>query len=355
MTRIAVVGGGIFGCTIAAELGEAGYSVYLHERADDLLQAASGINQYRLHRGYHYPRSLETALSSKSSEASFKEIYGDAVVSIHDHFYAIAENASLTSPAAYLAFCESAGLSYHEEWPDVLNRDALALCVRVEEDLFDPAIVRAICRQRLESAGVDVRLNSYFRPSQIGDYDFIIIATYAHQNDLLHALGRERAHQYEICEKPVVRLPEHFRNTSVVIMDGPFTCIDPVAHSDTFVMGNVVHAIHHWETGVSLSIPEEFSDLLDRGVIENPPITNFESFLETARRFFDRLTDVQHIGSMYTIRTVLPHRDATDERPSTVDRVADNVLNVFSGKIGTCVDIGRRVLNLVRQDLRPVP
>ena len=53
--KIAIVGGGIFGLTIAAVLGKNGFSVDLFEEKKDVFMAASGINQFRLHRGYHYP------------------------------------------------------------------------------------------------------------------------------------------------------------------------------------------------------------------------------------------------------------------------------------------------------------
>ena len=60
--RVAVVGGGIFGCTTAWKLAKNGYEVDLFEKNDDIITQASSINQYRLHRGYHYPRSKETAI-----------------------------------------------------------------------------------------------------------------------------------------------------------------------------------------------------------------------------------------------------------------------------------------------------
>ena len=68
--KIGIVGGGIFGVAIAAKLGKH-FQVDLFEKNNDILQSASGINQYRLHRGYHYPRSMETAISSKRSLTSF--------------------------------------------------------------------------------------------------------------------------------------------------------------------------------------------------------------------------------------------------------------------------------------------
>ena len=55
---IAVVGGGEFGTTISWKLSEQGYSGSF-EKDDDIFKSASGINQYRIHKGYH-PRSVET-------------------------------------------------------------------------------------------------------------------------------------------------------------------------------------------------------------------------------------------------------------------------------------------------------
>ncbi|RZD44075.1 MAG: hypothetical protein CXT78_07170 [Thaumarchaeota archaeon] len=48
--KIAVVGGGIFGVTTAIRLAN-NHDVDLYEKNSDILESASGINQYRLHRG----------------------------------------------------------------------------------------------------------------------------------------------------------------------------------------------------------------------------------------------------------------------------------------------------------------
>ena len=61
--KIAVVGGGIFGITSAWKLAQKGHGVDLYEKQPDILTAASGINQYRLHKGFHYPRSVERKVS----------------------------------------------------------------------------------------------------------------------------------------------------------------------------------------------------------------------------------------------------------------------------------------------------
>jgi len=61
-----VVGGGFFGCSLAVHLRDAGGGeVVLVEVGAVLLQRASYTNQARVHTGYHYPRSLLSALRSR--------------------------------------------------------------------------------------------------------------------------------------------------------------------------------------------------------------------------------------------------------------------------------------------------
>jgi hypothetical protein len=56
---------------------------------------------------------------------------------------------------------------------------------------------------------------------------------------------------------------------------------------------------------------------------------------------------VKHIGSMFTIRTVLPNKDKDDARPTLVEKPTDKVFNLFSGKIGTCVSSAEELLEYV--------
>ena len=90
--KIAIIGGGVFGCTIAWILAKNNHLVDLYEKKEDIFMAASGINQYRLHRGYHYPRSKETILTCLEGEKEFRKVYGDCVIDEpHKHYYGIAK------------------------------------------------------------------------------------------------------------------------------------------------------------------------------------------------------------------------------------------------------------------------
>jgi hypothetical protein len=345
--RIAVVGGGIFGTTAAIELARHGHHVDLFERAGDLLLSASGINQYRLHRGYHYPRSRDTAIDCRASEPAFREAFREAVSSGADHYYAISATDSLTSPAEYLTFCADLALEAEIERPAVLRPEAVSLSVRVRESLFDPAILRRLVWAQLRSAGVKVHLNTEVDREDLEGFGLSVVATYAELNRLVpDHVGAQRVLQFEVCEKPIVRLPASYSHLSVVVMDGPFMCVDPLAGTDTFVLGNVVHAIHHRSVGRAPVVSPELRNLLDRGVVPNPPITNFERFISAGMEYFEGFDRAEHVGSMFTIRTVLPGLERTDARPTLVRRIDDRMITVFSGKIDTCIRAAREVARL---------
>ena len=57
--KIAIIGSGFFGSTIALKLSKS-HKVDLYEKEKDILNGASKINQFRFHLGFHYPRSKKT-------------------------------------------------------------------------------------------------------------------------------------------------------------------------------------------------------------------------------------------------------------------------------------------------------
>lgn len=348
--NVAIIGGGIFGSTIAIELANQGCNVVLYERHENLLEEASSINQYRVHEGYHYPRSIETVLECQASVSDFIRHYRQSIVPKRvgiKNYYAIASKASVTNPEQYIAFMDAIGLPYKKVKP----MQGTDLTVEVEENIYDPAILASIVKRRMIGAGVELRLGRVATENDLVDADFTVIATYANLNDWRID---KREYQYEICEKPVLKLPESYRKKSIVIMDGPFMCIDPLGSSDLHVMGNVVHAIHHRNIGYKPIVPDGYKNLLNKGLVRSPSITNINKFIESARQFFPNIDRAQHIGSMYTIRTVLPYKENDDARPTLVEWIGNNRLTVFSGKICTSISAARTVLKCIQDKISAV-
>ena len=360
--NIAVIGGGIFGCTAAWMLAKKGYQVDLYEKNDDIISQASFINQYRLHRGYHYPRSKETAQSSINGETSFLKEYGDAIINGKiEHYYCIAKDDSKVSRQDYLKFLDDLNLQYEEKEIDFINKESIDLSVKVNELLFDPKKLKEICWRKLKKYEVNVNLNTefnnskpiysetydYFHNGKRVKYDYIINATYANLNNFFKDSDK-KDYQFELCEKPVIKLPKQYKNKSVVIMDGPFMCIDPLGDTDNHVMGNVVHAIHKSNVGKKPEYENHYNKVLNKGIVKRPHITLINHFINSAKHFFKDIDKAEHIGSMFTFRTVLPNKDNDDARPTLVEEIGDKMFNLFSGKIGTCVDAATEVIKRIK-------
>ncbi len=338
--KCSVVGAGIYGITTAIKLKTAGYDVDLMEGENDIMKAASGINQYRVHRGYHYPRSLDTIKSCKDNEQSFIKYYNRSIIRKNNHYYSIAKEDSLITPKQYLTTLDKTDL----EWEIVETSPNCNLTIKVNEKLYDPYILKEICHNRIKGNGINLKLNTWVSNKDLKDYKYNIYATYSSLNKLT---DKKQNYQFELCEKPLFKLPSKYKNKSLVIMDGPFMCFDPYADTDYHLGGNVVHAIHISNIGINPEIPPPYKRYINKGLIKKPKYTNVDRFIESAKKFFPDIESAKHIGSMYTVRTVLPHKDNTDERPTIVKK-QDNNFILFSGKIGNCVEAANKIKELIK-------
>ena len=346
--RVAIVGGGVFGISSALEL-KSDFDTTVFESEMDLLSKASSINQYRIHRGYHYPRSDDTALASKSGNDSFLKTFDCESDLNVESYYCISKEKSLVSSDEYVSFLNKTGLEFEVGSNDNLKSENLDLVLRVKEKLFDPKKLKLSVYKKVDEHGLHLILGKKFEREMMDEYDYIVNCSYANINYVLSENERFDC-QFELCEKPVVRLPESYKKLSVVIMDGPFMCLDPFGSTEYHVMGNVVHAIHSTNVGKFPEIPEKYNQHLNVGVVPADMlvgVTNFLKFKETASVFFKDVDKIEHIGSMFTVRTVLPKRDHDDARPSFVKKHNDKVYSVFSGKITSCVDCARNLKEMM--------
>ena len=125
-------------------------------------------------------------------------------------------------------------------------------------------------------------------------------------------------------------------------------CLDPYK-DDLHVLGHVEHAIHSTNVGTHPNIlNEDLVEYLNNGVSESPKVTNINKFVEAGMEFFEEFDKLEHVGSMFTIRTVLSDRDHDDARPTLVTQEGYNLFTIFSGKIGTCVKAANQVVERIK-------
>jgi len=345
--KILVIGGGIFGVTIAFTLAK-NHKVDLFEKNDDILKSASDVNQCRVHRGYHYPRSEETVNSVLMSEKSFREEFSNAIEDYVSHYYGISKTDSLTTADEYVKFCKKFNLEFIKSNLEVIDKENISILGLVKENTFDHNKIKEICWEKLNKNGVNVILKKKVTDEIFDDYDFVVLCAYSNINDFLQKYPTyQMDYQFEVCEKVFVKLPDSFYNKSIVIMDGPFMSIDPVIGTDMFIIGDVEYTVHQRNVGKFSQIHDKFLPFLDKGIIKNPPITKYNLFIDSASRFFPDINKAIHLGSSYCLKTVLPSVNTTDERPTVVKKINEKTITVFSGKIPSCVKTAREISRLV--------
>mgnify|MGYP006084031095 CR=1 FL=1 len=134
--RIAIVGGGWYGCQLASSLLSMGCDVVLFEKAPRLFSGASGKNQFRLHAGLHYPRSSSTRKEITKGMKEFKSRMPQFVWHLDSCLYAISSIGSSIDFGAYKQVFDATGIQYEEVPPSTYGLTNVEGCLDTNDEMF---------------------------------------------------------------------------------------------------------------------------------------------------------------------------------------------------------------------------
>ena len=357
--RVGIIGGGIFGLSCALSLDNT-HDVIVFEQGDDILIGATYANHNRHHYGFHYPRSVDTALQCLESRDKFEELYGECCFWDFDNYYCVAKENSLTAPEDYVRFCEKMGLEFREEWPQdgVLDRSKIALSLRVKEGIYDFDILKRIVRKRIAATStVEIKLchhvlSGHIKPSgnkvlvveseggrREFEFDFVINAMYASYNRFCDWFGFEkRLFQFNLQELDVIELPVE-RKLGVTIQDGPFVSFLPLGHTNRYLLAHVT------ASQLIREICPGTVPLLNR---VNYVESNWQQVKEVCSEYIPLLRKATYIRSLFVDRVVDATRLDEDARLTEITNHGSGCWSVFAAKIITCEAIGQKVAAQIR-------
>ncbi|MCZ2341070.1 MAG: FAD-binding oxidoreductase [Bacteroidales bacterium] len=327
-----VVGGGFYGCTIAAHLARQGQTVQLVEAGADLLGRASYSNQARVHQGYHYPRSLITGYRSRANYRRFSEAYADCTFRDFRAVYAIGREFSKVTAAQFDLFCRRIGAPIGPADPDLqqfFDPTTIEAVFAVEEMTFDAVKLRDRVAGELARASVQVHTRQ--RVHQIsplpGDRLRVKIhsdagetvvragsvfnCTYSELNRIAMASGLPIVPlKHELAEMALVELPSSLAHIGVTVMCGPFFSLMPFPSTPWHTLSHVRYTPH---AAWSDPHPEQLSayQVFDRA----PKQTAFERMRLDAARYLPAIAQARYVRSLWEVKTVLPANEADDGRP----------------------------------------
>ena len=363
-----IIGGGFFGCSLALGLGEFMGRVLLVEKEAELMSRASYVNQARVHNGYHYPRSLLTALRSRVNFDRFVQEFGECVVNDFEKYYAIASTFSHVTASQFRTFCERIGApieSAPKEIRELFDADLVEEVFRVKEFAFDSVKLRDRRWRELRAAGTEVRLKTeavrltprpdgriVVRLEDGGAGDEVVArhvfhCTYALLNPLLASSDLPTIPlKYEVTEMALVEVPEPLRNKGVTVMCGPFFSTMPFPSRGLHTLSHVRYTPHrYWHDGANGCRMDGHAFLRS-----SPLKTQFEYMVRDSRRYLPVLGGARYVDSLWEIKTVLPASEVDDSRPILfrMDHGLKNLVCVMGGKIDNIYDVLQEI-HLLRQ------
>lgn len=356
--KVLIIGAGLFGSCAASELALHGHDVTLVEQDSVLMSRASKCNHNRVHFGYHYPRSVLTAKQSIEGLLSFLIHFKDAIVTDFPNYYAIAREGSHISSNDFVRFCEDAGISYIEEFPEekFLNRSLLESSFRVNEPVFDYFILREIVKSKLAHKNIQLFLSTkctglraYDKSlmlarlssgpgERIEEFEFVINATYAGLNNINRSLGvKELDLLFEDVMIPILNNVDA-SPIGLTIMDGEFCTIMPRGNKEQFLLYHVKSSV--------LKRSKDMNDAtLSLG--EDASIARQEQILSDCQIYMPFLKGVEIFDSYRTTRAVVENK--TDARLSELHTYEGhtNYVSILSGKISTSMKTAIQIRTLL--------
>lgn len=361
---IAVIGGGFYGCSIAALLAQLGAHVAVFEKEAQLLTRSSYNNQARLHGGYHYPRSFSTAYRSRVNLPRFLRDCKPSIDASFTKVYAIARRNSKISARQFEYFCrqiEAPVRVASDQIQRLFSPQLIECAYVVEEYAFDAAILRKLMEERLGRAGVHVACNTAVtRVDRVrqGQFEltlngsrnyaaqYVFNCTYSSLNAIPGLPRTTHALKHEIAEMALVELPPSLAGLSVTVMDGPFFSFMPFPDRKLSTLSHVRYTPHaNWTE--SADEPRDPHLILR----ELAPQTRFRPMLCDAQRYMPHLADAQYKDSLFEIKTVLVKNEVDDGRPILFEwhRDEPRLAWVLGSKIDNIYDVLSAVEDHIRE------
>ncbi len=343
-----VIGGGLYGCWIARFLRRAGLKrVVLVEQESEICTRASFWNQARIHNGYHYPRSFQTAWSSRVNLPRFVADFPDTIVDVTS-LYAIARSGSKVTPRGFRAFCGDIGARI-EPAPHALNTlfspRLIAGVFLAEEPVFDARRLADQLLAALKEDQVELRLGTKITgvrsegglaavtvdgqiPAQR-----IFNCTYAGL-DALRSPSTSGL-KYEAVELALIEPPDALRGVGVTVMDGPFFSTLPFPPRDLHSLSHVRYTPHiEWTREETNRSPYEILDAL-------PKKPRARAMLRDAARYMPVLGESRIVDSFFEVKAVRQANEGDDGRPILFEPHPEHpgCFSVLGGKLDNIYDV----------------
>lgn len=367
-----IIGAGLYGLYAAKRCSDKGEKVLVLEYDRAPFQRATYINQARVHMGYHYPRSLTTAVKSAGYFRRFVEDFGFCIHDRFEQIYATSGRFSWTNAEQFMEFCRAAGIRCEEV--AVSKYFQTGMCdgaFLTEEYTYDAGILQKYYEEQLSDRNnvtflFEARLKKILRKNDVFEVwmcddiyfeaPFVLNATYASVNQIIgktEGIDQEKFKiKYELCEIILCEPGDTLRGTGITVMDGPFFSIMPFGKTGLHSLTSVTFTPHvtSYEELPTFQCQRESED--GRPECRPEALGNCNTCIhkpDSAWPYMSHLADkylkpeyaYTYKESLYSMKPILKSSEVDDSRPTAIRVLSESpvFISVLSGKINTVYDL----------------
>ena len=369
-----IIGAGLYGLYSALFCGRLGMKVLVLEKEAEAFTRATYVNQARVHMGYHYPRSLATAIKSAGYFTRFCSDYDFCIHSSFDQVYATSKTFSWTDASQFKAFCDAAEIRCEEISPDkYFIKNCCDGAFLTTEYTYDAKLLRDYFINEINKlSNIEIKYNInisrlskddtslfvYCENEEEFETNFLINATYSSVNEIITKLfpNDTFAAKYELCEIILCEPSDALKNVGITVMDGPFFSIMPFGKTGLHSLTSVTFTPHNASFNTSPTftcqgnLPDSFNcsekSLGNCNLCPNKPQTAWPYMSRLANKYLKPEYEYKYKSSLYSMKPILKSSEVDDSRPTSIKihcgkpREKDPVfISVLSGKINTVYDL----------------
>lgn len=361
-----IIGAGLYGLYSALFCGKKGQSVLVLEYDQESFGRATYINQARVHQGYHYPRSLSTAMKSAYYFERFNKDYAFCINQEFQKIYATSSKYSWTSGEQFKSFCKAAGIKCEELHADrFFNEGMCDGAFLTREYTYDAKLLRDFFLEQIseyknvticfgaEITGIKKDDECYLlhiKGKEDVSTSFLLNATYASTNQILDMLGFEKfGIKYELCEIILCDVNENLNRYGFTVMDGPFFSIMPFGKTGLHSLTSVTFTPHttSYDSLPTFACQNDSNGYCTPQKLGNcnncpaKPKSAYPYMSNLARKYLRDEYQFEYKKSLYSMKPILVSSEIDDSRPTVIKTYSTKptFVSVLSGKINTVYDL----------------
>ena len=360
-----IIGAGLYGLYAALFCGKRKENVLVLECDDAPFGRATYINQARVHMGYHYPRSISTALKSKNYFDRFNEDYGFCVNSSFEKVYATSTYLSWTNCDQFKKFCKDANIPCDEVSAETYFKDNMCDGAFITtEYTYDAQLlkewfiselqnhknVEIIYGTKVQSVSNENNCYKITTGDSIYKSDFVINTTYAGVNQIHTMMGFSPLQiKYELCEIILCRPVGKLVDVGITVMDGAFFSIMPFGKTGLHSLTSVTFTPH---MACHESLPTFPCQVKSNGyctphklgncnLCPAKPETAWPYMSNLAKKYLREDYGFEYVDSLYSMKPILKSSEIDDSRPTVIRQYSESprFISILSGKINTIYEL----------------